>query len=136
MIFSMHHFKRFWKISIFCVLLLSACESSRHPAESEIENPNSEVLHFLLDVNDIPSNWDFVSITQPSRATWLQQENLLDSASIYMSGDYRLSEKNTLLIFFMLLPNILTLCQQEMIFHYTLFLETTKKTKKLSLLCC
>ncbi len=93
MIYSVCHFKHFWKISIFCVLLLSACESSNNPVKSEIENPNSEVLHFLLDVNDIPSNWDYISISQPSRVTWLQQENLLDSSSIYMSGDYRLSEK-------------------------------------------
>lgn len=90
MIYSMRHLKCSWKISIICILLLSACESSRHPVESEVENPTSEVLHFLLDVNDIPSNWDFVKISQPSQVTWLQQENLLDSASIYVSGDYRL----------------------------------------------
>lgn len=87
--------KRFLAILIFSVLILSACQNS--PTRStKIKNQDSKLLNLIIDAKEIPGKWSwaFININQPSQANWINQENLLDSSSSNLKGDYWLSGKS------------------------------------------
>jgi hypothetical protein len=89
MILPTFSLKRFALVVVLSIL--TACQIfSNGSTEASIENPESQTLKLILVPKDIPGKWSWLlsNTNQPSRAEWLHPENLSDSASNYMKGDY------------------------------------------------
>jgi hypothetical protein len=85
--------KRLFIFTILVAVILSSCQSASK-RETDIENKDSPILKMLIDPKDLPSWFEaLTTINQPSKAEWLLQENLSDSAASYLKGDYSVGNK-------------------------------------------